>query len=442
MSNIGVGTYVDDQYEQTSSPFDLFSTPNIVTDLLHGKTLTIFPHGPITNTGPYDFIIPADPSDYTLMPFTRLEGELEIVKPTGGVIVDADLNAYVNLLTQSIFRQVECDVGGTQVCDLSTPTYAYKAFLETHLGFTNEQKKIMFENLEWYSKDTIGKENTFSITAADAATSFVEKHTKLKAGGKFPFSQLVHVDFLNCHKPLIPNIELKLRFIRNEDSFSLLGAERQAMIKVNNLSLSVRRISIDPQVSDSIHRKLESTPVLYPITSSKIKTYTISSGRSTERVSQIFRGKLPKQVIIGFVDSRGVDGSITKNPFKFEHFDLNYFQAYVNGEPIKPHAFKPDFTNSSYMKEYRWFLDNMGCYDSKNPLDITYKEFGTNSTFFAFDLSPEMCNLYHHHGNENGVFDFDVGFKTALANNITAIVYGSFHEVVMIDKNRNITLVD
>jgi hypothetical protein len=40
------------------------------------------------------------------------------------------------------------------------------------------------------------------------------------------------------------------------------------------------------------------------------------------------------------------------------------------------------------------------------------------------------------------MFDFDVGFKTALANNITAIIYGSFHEVVMIDKNRNVTLVE
>jgi len=441
MSNIGVGTYVDDQHEQTSNPFDLFSTPNVVTDLIHGKTLSIFPNGPLTDTGPYDFIIPADSSDFTLMPFTRLEGELEIVKINGTAITDTELNAYVNLLPQSIFRQVECEVGGTQVCDLSTPTYGYKAFLETHLGFTKDQKSTMFESLEYYNKDTIGKENTFSITAADGATSFVDRHTKMKTT-KFPFSMLLHVDFLNCHRPLLPNTELKLRFIRNEDSFSLMGAERQAKIRVTKLKLSVRRISLDPQITDAIEQKLSSTPAIYPVTNSKIKTYTISAGRSTERVSQIFRGKLPRQVVIGFVDSRGVDGNITKNPFKFEHFDLNYFQAYINGEPIKPQAFQPDFTDGLYMSEYRWMLDNMGCYESKNPLDISYKEFGTNSTFFAYDLSPELCNLYHQHGNQTGVFDFDVGFKTALPNNVTAIIYGSFHEVVMIDKNRNVTIVE
>jgi hypothetical protein len=441
MSNIGVGTYVDDQHEQTSNPFDLFSSPNVITDLIHGKTLTIFPNGPLTDTGPYDFIIPADSSDFTLMPFTRLEGELEIVKLNGTAITDTELNAYVNLLPQSIFRQVECEVSGTQVCDLSTPTYAYKAFLETHLGFTKDQKEIMFENLEYYKKDTLGKENTFSITADDGANTFIERHKKMK-NTKFPFSMILHVDFLNSHRPLIPNVELKLRFIRNEDSFSLIGTDKQAKIKVSKLRLSVRRISVDPHLTDAIEQKLASNPAIYPVTNSKIKTYTISSGRATERVSQIFRGKLPRQVIIGFVDSKGVDGNITKNPFKFEHFDLNYFQAYINGEPIKPQAFQPDFTAGSYMSEYRWLLDNMGCYESKNPLDITYQEFGGNSTFFAYDLSPELCNLYHQHGNQTGVFDFDVGFKTALTSNVTAIIYGSFHEVIMIDKNRNVTIVD
>jgi hypothetical protein len=80
MSNIGIGTYVEDQHEQTMDPFELFTSPNVITDLIHGKTLTIFPQGPVTDTGPYDFVIPADPSEFTLMPFTRLEGELEIIK--------------------------------------------------------------------------------------------------------------------------------------------------------------------------------------------------------------------------------------------------------------------------------------------------------------------------------------------------------------------------
>jgi hypothetical protein len=237
-------------------------------------------------------------------------------------------------------------------------------------------------------------------------------------------------------------VDLKLRFIRNEDSFSLLGATKATKIKVNDLTLDVRRITYDPALADALENKMSSTPAVYPITSGKIKTHIITSGRQTERVSQIFRGKLPKQIIIGFVDSGGPDGNINRNPFKFANFGINHFQAYVNGEPILAQSFKPDFANDSYMRLYRHALDNLGCYESKNPLDITYEELKENSCFFAYDMSPDLCNLYHQHGTQSGVFDFEVSFTTATTHNITAIIYGSFHEVVMIDKNRGVTIVE
>jgi len=441
MANIGIGTFVEDEHEKHGDPFDLFSSPNVVTELIHGKTTTVFPFGSLTDAGPYEFIINGD-SDFIDMPFTRLNCEIQITKMDGGNVTDTELNAFVNLLPQTLFKQIECRVGDHQVSDLSTPTYAYKAFIETHLGFTKEQKEIMFEDLEYYIKDTLDHEETYTI-ADDTAKAFKAKHARLKKhDGKLPFSMILHVDFLNCHKLLIPHVDLKLKLIRNEDSFSLLGATKTLKIKINELSLDVRKVTCDPQLADAIENKLSSTPAVYPVTSGKIKSHIITTGRQTERISQIFRGKLPRQIIIGFVDSGGYDGNINKNPFKFGNFGINSFQGYINGEPILPQAFKPKFSTDSYTREYRWFLDNLGCYESKNPLDVNYEEFKTNSCFFVYDLSPELCNLYHQHGNQSGVFDFDVGFETALTKNITAIIYGSFHEVVMIDKSRNVTIVE
>ena len=441
MANIGIGTFVQDQHEKQGDLFDLFSSPNVVTELIHGKTTTVYPFGSITDSGPYEFICTGD-SDFIHMPFTRVNGEIQITKLDGATMTDNELNAFVNLLPQTLFKQVECRVGDHQVSDLSTPTYPYKAYLETHLGFTKQQQKIMFEALECYFKDDIGHEEAYVINDANN-TCFKKKHAKLKANdGKIPFSMILHVDFLNCHIPLIPHIDLKLKFIRNDDSFSLLGAAKVAKIKVNKLTVDIRKLTLDPQLADAIENKLSSTPAVYPITSGKIKSHIITSGRQTERVSQIFRGKLPRQIIIGFVDSAGYDGNINKNPFKFGNCGINSFQAYVNGEPITAQPFKPDFAADSYTKEYRWFLDNLGCYESKNPLNVSYEEFKSNSCFFVYDMSPEWCNLYHQHGNQSGVFDFEVGFSTALTNNVTAIIYGSFHEVVMIDKSRNVTIVE
>jgi hypothetical protein len=38
----------------------------------------------------------------------------------------------------------------------------------------------------------------------------------------------------------------------------------------------------------------------------------------------IFLGQLPKRLIIGCVDSNALNGTITKNPFDFKHYNINF----------------------------------------------------------------------------------------------------------------------
>ena len=85
------------------------------------------------DNGPFDFIIPSDGQDFTDLPFTRLEGCIEILNLAGATLTDTDINAFVNLLPQSLFKQIEVSVNNTQTADLSTPTYAFKSYIETVL---------------------------------------------------------------------------------------------------------------------------------------------------------------------------------------------------------------------------------------------------------------------------------------------------------------------
>jgi len=81
MANIGVGTFVEDQHEKNGDPFDLFSSPNVITELIHGKTVTCYPRGPITDNGPYEFIINGD-SDFIDLPFTQMALLLQTLNST------------------------------------------------------------------------------------------------------------------------------------------------------------------------------------------------------------------------------------------------------------------------------------------------------------------------------------------------------------------------
>jgi hypothetical protein len=439
MSNsAGVGSYIESQQKLATTGIDLFTLPEIEASLITGTSITVYPQNAINDTGPYDFLIPSDDNDYTFLPLTRLYGELEVVKADGTAVTAAEKNGIVNLFPHSIFKQIECSINGTQIVDLSTPTYPYKAFIETHLSF-NQHAKEGHLYCECYTKETVGKENNFEIGTANEPNPTFDIRKK-RCESKIYFSMILHIDLFQSERYLLPGCEIKLKFIRNDDKFSLLGNTLVTKIKVNELFLSIRRVTLDPVEDAKINSDLEKGPAAYPIDQSRIKTFTIPSGLRNHNISQIFRGQLPRSLIIGFVDTAAYDGAINKNPFVFEHNKLNYFNLFVNGAPVLPTVLQPDFTTKKAIREYRWFIDNIDILHSNESNGISFEDYCSNSCFFAFDFTPDLCNSFHDHGAKAGVIDLHVGFAEQLPKNITCVVYGSFKEVITINKNKQVTL--
>ena len=60
----------------------------------------------------------------------------------------------------------------------------------------------------------------------------------------------------------------------------------------------------------------------------------------------MFLGQLPERLIIGYVDSNALNGTITKNPFDFKHYKINFVALNVDG-PLQL-----DFENAGYIRSY------------------------------------------------------------------------------------------
>ena len=121
MSKAGVGTFVTEDHELASSGLALFDLPIVDTSLVSGKFVTIYPRTVLSSAGPNEFTIPSDGQDFTDLPYTRLEGCLEVLKADGTKLTDTEVNAYVNLLPQSLFKQIELYINNTQISDISAP---------------------------------------------------------------------------------------------------------------------------------------------------------------------------------------------------------------------------------------------------------------------------------------------------------------------------------
>ena len=437
----GIGTFINDEHELVTDSIDLFSIPQAEVSVVHGKDVIFFPSSNFNADGNFEFHLANDSNEFTMLDRTTIYGEAEVVKKDGSAITAADKVSCANFLPHCLWSSFEVKLNGMEVNDHSTAKYPYKAFIESHLTYDTNIKETTLAATEMYLKDTLKEEKDYA-TGIAKAESGISKRSGLITGKKFYFDFVPHVDFLQSKKFLLPGVEMHIKMNRGKDGFCLMhgGAEDDYKVKFHKMYLCTRKVTLDPQVAAKIEAHLAKVPTVYPITQSTVKTHMLTTGTQTTYLSQVVRGKLPSRMIFCIVDADQIESNPGTNPFYFNNCGVNYLNVLVNGEPIHATAIDPDWDKGRYLREYRWFLNNIGL---KNNLTngITLEEFGTNSCFFAYDLSPDQCNGYYKHGLEHGTIDIHLGFKKALAKNHQLLLYGCYDEQVLIDKNRQVTVV-
>ena len=105
--------------------------------------------------------------------------------------------------------------------------------------------------------------------------------------------------------------------------------------------------------------------------------------------------------------------------------------------------YSPNFNSNYYMREfinlYRFFGQDEGV----PQLNLSYDEYGKRCTLFAFDLSPDGSI-----GAENGTLSLikrgnirlDIKFSDKLFQSVKVIVFAQFENLLIIDKDRNVSL--
>jgi hypothetical protein len=432
----GTGTFVTDTTELTTSHLDLYTAP-IVENVLHsGATIEIHPTNAISNSGPYDFYLPRDADHYIQLPLTRLYGTLRIVKITDSSDLSTTDNVSVcNMFPHSLFKQIEIEVEGRQINDLSSSTYPIKAFMETILTYGKDAQETHLTAEGFYEDDP---ENADKFKENKGW----EKRRNGIIGKDYNFSMKLHADFFQMERFLLPNTCLNIKFIRNSDTYSIMSETNIAKISIKNLRMSFHKIKISDEFNHAIQSNLSKEVSLYPITQGKIKSFLIQKGTTTTIFQNVLSGNLPQSLVIGFLHEKSFNGDVTHNPFLFQHFGLNNLNLKVNDTPFHPRPLQPDYETSNYLREYQFLFQNTGIHHGNMTNNISQVAFRNNYNFYPFDFSPELCNSAHHHARKSGHIDIELGFKTALNSSIYMILYSAHPQLLTIDEHRNVDLID
>lgn len=470
----------------TSSPsvfseLDLFTVPPTQVAVERSFTQEIRPLNALSDEGPYEFAVTGnhyflDMTEnlvYLKLKITMENGtnipahaEPEAAgNPVGNYVVP------INLIGETFFRQVKMFINGKLAYD-SGDNYPFLAYILTELNSTETAKRTYLTACGY---DLECDEHVYDINAdnklipritlASSLDShknpgYVKKFARVRDSRFFETTAPLHIPFSHQEKYLLNGMDIRFELFRAKDSFVLMSGtgDEKFKIHVEDIKFNIRRVELTQQLCLALETALQKQPAKYPIRRLEMKTLAIEQGRLTTPENTIWSGQLPRRVVICLADSDAYFGNYRKNPFVFQHHDVEKVAIYVNGQCVpfggplntqfrdRAHGannLKPDLVMKAFTQLNKALVS--GRAETSN--GITLERFLINSCFFVFDLSQdnitdksswELLNagtlsIYLKFHEKNAA-----AAAVAPANGLRVLILGEFDNLITINKNRDI----
>ena len=97
------------------------------------------------------------------------------------------------------------------------------------------------------------------------------------------------------------------------------GANVAIKVIIEKAVLYMRKVHISPSVINGHEAGLLKQNAIYPIQRCEVISHTIPTGNQTYDKGDLFRGQMPKLVVVGLISNAAYAGDYAQNPFNFQH---------------------------------------------------------------------------------------------------------------------------
>ena len=438
----GIAGLGHEQDDLTEEALDLHASLGVDTSLDKGNDVIYHSVSSISNSGPIEFLIPRDEECCFILDQTRLFGHFTVTKGSDASNVEATDKVFLaNNYASNLFSQAEVYINGTQVCDLTTAdSYPFKNFIQTELSYDVESKMCQLRSEGYFleTEDEIEKSDPTGNASLEKRRKIILDQKKVY------FCTRLGADIMYTDKYLPPNVDIKIKLIRNKSSFGVIydDADKEFHVHLKDLKLKMRKVMPTLRERQNYKLKLSREPCYIPFKLSQFKVSIIPSLVTSYNVTNIASGILPKQIIFAMIHSEAFSHNHKYNPFNFQTFNLSRFNVIKNGQNVFPKAFMPDFDNGDYMDLYRHIYDSVGFGISNHSCGISPELFKKGRCFLTVDFTPDRCNGFHLHPDEKGKIDVELAFKSNTLHNIYLLSFAIYNSGIKIEETGQVIRAD
>ena len=450
---------------------ELFQVPPTNITLEDNKWIEYYPVSSTlsSDTAPIEFEIKGQGDEYVDLSQTYVQMLVKFTQDNGTNLDEDDPSSPINNILHSLFSEIDLSLNG-KVITPGTDTYPYKAYLEKLLSYEPETLNTQMKACSMWEKDTPGymddvelkpavwTAQEFNIVGQKVSITknledpefprgsrnegMRKRHRITENGREILLLDRLHLDLFQQEK-FIPNgVDIRLRFNRTKSNFYMM-TKTGTTGKVNIVSMLmwVRKVRPTATVLNTINQRLNTETAKYPLRRVEVKTFTIAGGTQSKIEDHLFKGQMPKRIVIGLVNNAGFNGSPTRNPFNFQHAGVKKLEVSINGETVMSRPFEPDFENNKYLRSYLSLYQGLGKLGYDWAPDITVGEYKNGYTLWCIDFTKDQeAQLDRFHLIQTGNLRIELQFAANLPNTLNCVVYAEFDNLLEINKQREVSI--
>jgi len=421
---------------------NLWSVPSTQISVDKTDRIEVRPTNTLDVSTPIEFEFTTAPTQYVMFGesylYMRFKFDLKDDKGQNASFSQYEAINPANNFMHSMISSVEVELNDKMITH-SPQNYAYRAFLEAEMGYSNAAKSSYLKSqwrfgwkYELQGKGYVQGKETRGSTPVDVGVPISNE-----VYGR------IHTDLTFQPKALPGGLKYRIRLILNSTKFMFKLEDN------SHITLKLEEAIFYPKiqyVTDELYRRHQSAfkiqPAKYFITRTECKANTFPIGTLDASIEQLASGQLPRRVFIILVSNEAYNGSTTSSALKLEHFKLKYLQLFINGRPVNDRPFEPDFTKAVDQKklarEYMALYDVLDQNGTDPYIELSQEDFG-KSPIFAFNLGPDQTNGAgvgaHLNVIQTGKLRLQAKFSELLNKVVTVLALMEYDNYITIDQH-------